>query len=123
MVSERTIGDVVNVGNGREISINDLAKLTRKLVGRDGIVETDEQRVRPASSEVERLLADNRKAKEIMGWEPKESLQEGLRYTIEWIRTHIDLFQIEHHAVQSSSGMPSLVVRAWHPLSAGPGCD
>ena len=69
-VRQRTIGDVVNVGSGREISIGDLVHLIRKLVGRDVIVETDEQRVRPVGSEVERLLADNRKAKEIMGWEP-----------------------------------------------------
>ena len=76
-VSERTIGDVVNVGSGREISIGDLVHLIRKLVGRNVIVETDEQRVRPAGSEVERLLADNRKAKQIMGWEPKVSLEDG----------------------------------------------
>jgi len=98
-VSERTIGDVVNVGSGREISIGDLVHLIRKLVGRDVIVETDEQRVRPAGSEVERLLADNRKAKEIMGWEPRVSLEEGLTHTIKWIEGHLDLFQVEHYAV------------------------
>ena len=98
-VSERTIGDVVNVGSGREISIGDLVHLIRKLVGRDVIVETDEQRVRPAGSEVGRLLADNRKAKEIMGWEPRVSLEEGLTHTIKWIEGHLDLFQVEHYAV------------------------
>ena len=98
-VSERTIGDVVNVGSGREISIGDLVHLIRKLVGRDVIVETDEQRVRPAGSEVERLLADNRKAKEIMGWEPRVSLEEGLTHTIKWIEGHLHLFQVERYAV------------------------
>ena len=90
---------MVNVGSGREISIGDLVHLIRKLVGRDVIVETDEQRVRPVGSEVERLLADNRKAKEIMGWEPRVSLEEGLTHTIKWIEGHLDLFQVEHYAV------------------------
>ncbi len=98
-VSDRTIGEVVNVGSGREISIGDMVQLVRTLVGRAVTIETDEQRLRPAGSEVERLLADNRKAKAIMDWEPKVSLEKGLAATIEWIGGHLDLFQVERYAV------------------------
>lgn len=98
-VSEKTVGEVVNVGSGREISIGDLVELIQKLVGRNVVVETDEQRIRPAGSEVERLLADNRKARAIMDWEPKMRLEDGLQHTIDWIAEHLDLFRVSDYAV------------------------
>lgn len=80
------VGTVTNVGSGREISIGDLARLICKLIGREARIETDEGRVRPEKSEVERLLCENRKAKKILGWEPKMTLEEGLQLTIKWFR-------------------------------------
>lgn len=82
------VGTVTNVGSGREIAIGDLAQLIFRLLGKEARIETDDQRVRPEKSEVERLLCDNRKAKELLGWEPKVALEEGLRRTIEWFAEH-----------------------------------
>ena len=56
-------------------------------------IERDDERVRPEGSEVERLCADNAAAKEILGWEPAVSLEEGLRVTIEWIKDHLDAYR------------------------------
>jgi nucleoside-diphosphate-sugar epimerase len=53
---------------------------------------TDEARMRPSGSEVERLLCDNTRAREWCGWEPEHTLEEGLRITSDWVRDHLDLF-------------------------------
>ena len=53
----------------------------------------------PAASEVERLLADNRKAREVMGWTPTVSLEAGLQATIAWIAAHLDLYEAERYAI------------------------
>jgi NAD dependent epimerase/dehydratase len=82
--SDRSIGEVINIGSGQEISIGDLARKIMKILGKDSEILTDEQRVRPEKSEVQRLLADNRKARELIGWEPKTPLDEGLKKTIAW---------------------------------------
>jgi NAD dependent epimerase/dehydratase len=87
---ERAIGDVVNVGSGREISIGALVDLLIDITGRDARVATDPDRVRPADSEVDRLLCDNTRAREWAGWEPLTTLEDGLRRTSEWIHDHID---------------------------------
>ena len=86
--SPRSVGEVINTGSGHEISIGDLAKTIGRLMGRDLPVEQDAQRLRPDKSEVERLLADARKAATLVGWRPRyagpEGLEKGLRSTIEW---------------------------------------
>jgi NAD dependent epimerase/dehydratase len=88
--SDRALGNVVNVGSGREISIGDLAELLIEVSGVEAKVVVDESRVRPGGSEVERLLCDNSRAREWCGWEPQVPLEEGLRRTSDWIRDHLD---------------------------------
>jgi NAD dependent epimerase/dehydratase len=83
---DRALGDVVNVGSGREVSIGDLVGLLIEVTGADARVVTDEARLRPQGSEVQRLLCDNTRAKEWAGWEPQVTLEEGLRLTAEWMR-------------------------------------
>lgn len=98
--SKATIGEVVNLGSGSEITIGDLVHLIRRLVGRDVLLEAeDKQRVRPTGSEVERLLSDNQKAKRIMGWSPQVSLEEGLQETIAWVQEHSHLYQPDRYAI------------------------
>ncbi|MFN5623363.1 MAG: GDP-mannose 4,6-dehydratase [Planctomyces sp.] len=80
------VGKTLNIGSGREISVGDLAGLVARLVGTNVRIECDEQRLRPAASEVERLLADNRLAAETVGWKPTVTLEDGLQQTIEWFR-------------------------------------
>ena len=86
--SERALGEVVNVGSGREISIGDLVDLLIKTSGRSARVETDSSRLRPPGSEVERLLCDNTRAREWAGWQPLVSLEDGLRRTAEWVEAN-----------------------------------
>lgn len=93
------VGEVINIGSGREISIGDLVSLIRTIVGRPVTIEVGPERVRSATSEVERLLADNRKARALLGWSPQISLEEGLRRTIDWVAAHQDLYQAERYAI------------------------
>lgn len=97
--SDSAVGEVINLGTGREVSVGDLAAAILRLVGRDIPIVFDANRVRPGASEVERLLADASKAKRLVGWEPCHSLDEGLRATIDWVRQHLDQFKPTAYAV------------------------
>ena len=87
------IGQTINVGSGHEISIGDLAQLIADLTGHSIVIETDEQRLRPEQSEVDRLLASNTLARNLLGWEPAVSLEEGLKLTITWLAEHIERYR------------------------------
>ena len=87
------LGRTINLGSGREISIGALAEMIASLVGRRVEIQSDAQRVRPAASEVERLLADHKLATELLGWQPKVALEEGLTRTIDWIQEHSGEFR------------------------------
>ncbi|MCE1226608.1 MAG: NAD-dependent 4,6-dehydratase LegB [Geobacteraceae bacterium] len=86
--SERSVGEVINIGSNFEISIGDTVQEIVKLMNVNINIETDDIRLRPDKSEVERLWADNRKALEVTGWKPsyggKEGFKQGLTETIEW---------------------------------------
>ncbi len=60
---------------------------------REVTIVHDEQRDRPPGSEVERLLSDNSQAREVLGWEPRHTLDEGLEATIEWLSRHLDRYR------------------------------
>jgi len=87
------IGQTVNIGSGREISIGDLARLIADLTGRAISIESDAQRLRPEGSEVDRLLADATRARNLLGWEPEVSLEDGLQKTIDWIQINMDRYR------------------------------
>ena len=89
------VGQVINVGSGREISIRDLALVIVGLMGSSSDVVEDDQRIRPANSEVERLLCGNAKAKDLLGWTPTVDLEEGLRRSIDWFRQHLDRYKAD----------------------------
>jgi len=97
--SDRALGNVVNVGSGREISIGDLAELLVKVSGCEAKIVVDGSRVRPGGSEVERLLCDNTRAREWCGWEPQVSLEEGLRRTSDWVRDHLDRLEAKSYQI------------------------
>ncbi len=86
--SDKALGEVVNIGSGFEISIGDTAKAIADALGKPLNIITDEQRVRPEKSEVERLLACNQKAKDLLGWTPEygslEGFKRGIVRTAEW---------------------------------------
>jgi NAD dependent epimerase/dehydratase len=83
------VGRATNIGSGREISIGDLVDLLCGITGRSIEVVTDEARLRPAGSEVERLLCDHSLATELSGWRPEVSLEDGLARTAAWIETSL----------------------------------
>lgn len=88
MESENSIGEVINIGSNFEVSIGDTAKLIAEVLDVDLEIETDEERLRPEKSEVNRLWADNSKAKKLLGWEPeyggREGFKRGLKETAAW---------------------------------------
>jgi dTDP-glucose 4,6-dehydratase len=83
---ERTIGEVINLGTGREVSILQLCEIVQQLVGRELPIDKEKRRVRPAASEVERLICNNLKARQMLEWQPRVTLEEGLQKTIEWVK-------------------------------------
>jgi len=89
----KAIGETINLGSGREISIRDLAALILKLMNRDIPIALEGARVRPENSEVDRLCADSRKGQSILGWTPKYSLEDGLSATIDWIRENSERYR------------------------------
>ena len=97
--NDGAIGEVVNVGSGREVSIRQVLEAIGAIVGRELIPESDEQRMRPEKSEVSRLLSDSSKAYRIAGWRASTTLDDGLRQTVDWIREHIDLYRPQEYAV------------------------
>jgi len=86
--SDDIVGNVINLGSGFEISINDTIKLITEIIGKDIKVKSDKVRVRKKLSEVDQLLSDNTLAKKILKWEPKysniEGFKLGLQKTIDW---------------------------------------
>ena len=86
--SEKGLGEVVNLGSNFEISIGDTVQLISEVMNADVEIITDEVRLRPENSEVERLWADNSKARQLFGWQPGyggyEGFKQGLAETVEW---------------------------------------
>jgi dTDP-glucose 4,6-dehydratase len=86
--SDRGLGEAVNFGSNFEISVGDAAALIAEAMGVDIQITTEQARLRPENSEVERLWADNRKARELFGWEPayvgRKGFKRGLAETAAW---------------------------------------
>ncbi len=86
--SDRGIGEVINIGSNFEISIGDTARTIAEVMGTEIEILTDEQRLRPEKSEVERLWASNDKARELLGWQPQyggmDGFRRGLAETVAW---------------------------------------
>ena len=97
--SPGAIGRVINIGSGREISIGDLAQMLIDLVGREVRIVCDEERLRPQKSEVNRLLCNAALAKELLGWEAKYTLEEGLKKTIEWISENRSAYRSNRYTI------------------------
>ncbi len=97
--ADNVLGEEINLGNDNTIRIGDLAEKIFNIIGKIPKVITDTQRIRPGKSEVMRLWASNQKAKELIGWEPRVSLDEGLRLTVDWISAHLDLYHPDQYMV------------------------
>jgi NAD dependent epimerase/dehydratase len=85
-------GQVVNIGSGEEWSIQQVVDMLSEIVGREVTVETVAERIRPDRSEVNRLLADNRRMRELTGWKSCVPFREGLERTVRWIERNLQHF-------------------------------
>lgn len=97
MNSQKAIGEVINIGSNYEVSIGETANIIAEVMGKQIEVETDEIRLRPEKSEVERLWADNKKAKDLLGWEPSyggiDGFKRGIKATADWFSNPVNLSQ------------------------------
>jgi dTDP-glucose 4,6-dehydratase len=92
-------GETFNLGAGSEVRIGELAEEIIAMTGRPVEIVLDSARLRPEKSEVQRLLSDNRLARERLGWTPQLSLHTGLRRTIDWISAHLDRYRPSQYQV------------------------
>jgi NAD dependent epimerase/dehydratase len=97
--AEDVLGEEINLGNDATITIGELCEMIFGIIGISPRIVTETQRKRPEKSEVLKLQASYKKAKSLIGWEPKVSLEGGLRKTIEWISAHLDLYQPDQYTV------------------------
>jgi len=91
--SPQTIGKTINSGSGRGITIGELADLIIKKVNPNATIICEKERIRPDKSEVMQLLCDSRYAKDLAGWEPQYSLEDGLSLTIDWMTENISFYK------------------------------
>ncbi len=97
--SERSVGEVINIGFGKGITIGDLAMTIIDLIGKKVEIVCDQTRVRPEKSEVMELICNNAKAKRLIGWEPQYSLKAGLKETIDFIEKNLQLYKTDIYNV------------------------
>lgn len=82
---DKAVGQTVNIGSNFEISVGDTLNLIREIMNSNVEFITDDQRLRPEKSEVFRLWCDNTKIRKLTGFEPKYSIRDGLKATIDWL--------------------------------------
>lgn len=97
--AEDAAGGVFNLGVGHDVSIGELAERIISQVGRPVEVVADADRLRPEKSEVMRLRSDNRRAADVLDWQPQHMLDQGLEKTIDWIRHHLDNYRIGSYEI------------------------
>ena len=97
--SEKTIGEITNIGSNFEISMSNTVDLIVDIIGKEVEIITDEKRVRPDKSEVDRLYCDNSKIKELTSWKPQYTLEEGLKETIDWLKNNMEFYKPEIYNV------------------------
>jgi len=97
--SPASVGEVVNLGTGRETSIADAVKVIVATLGSKARVVQDAERLRPETSEVSRLCADIGKARKLLGYEPEVGFEDGIRRTAAWITEHLGAYRPDAYAV------------------------
>ena len=97
--SDKAVGKTINLGSGLEISIGELARFIAKLMHKEIAIRQDAQRLRPAQSEVERLCADHTLAHDLLGWQPRFSLEQGLSLSIDWFKENLGKYRTDAYEV------------------------
>ena len=97
--SDKLFGEVVNIGMSKEIRIDELVNKIANIMGIDIQIITDNDRLRPKTSEVDRLICDNKKLIENTNWKPIVSLESGLENTVNWMKSNMKYYKPEHYNV------------------------
>jgi NAD dependent epimerase/dehydratase len=98
-LSKSTVGEVTNIGMQREISMSELVELIGSVIGQEISIITDEQRMRPEMSEVERLFCDNTRIRQNTNWKPNYNIEHGIQETVSWMGDNIHLYKPEIYNV------------------------
>ncbi len=96
---EAAIGQVVHLGTGQAVSVADLVGLLCEITGKSKPVVPSEERKRPAKSEVYTLLSNPARARELLGWQPRVSLRDGLQRVVAFVREHPEFYRGQHYAI------------------------
>lgn len=97
--SDACIGKVTNLATGQGVTIGSLVERIQRIVGRElPVIETAERK-RPGASEVFRLLGSAKQAQELAGWQPRTSLDDGLRQTVDWLRGNLHAYKVGEYCV------------------------
>lgn len=97
--SDKAVGETIQLGTGSDHSVGELAAAILRLLGKDMPIKQTSERVRPAASEIDRLLSSPDKARTLLGWEPKVHLEEGLQTVIDWMRGNLNAYQNKGYIV------------------------
>ncbi len=101
--SKKIIGEEVNLGNGFEVSVNQILKILREDFNLKFRIKIKEERIRPKKSEVYRLIASNKKAKKLLNWSPRHKglngFKKGLYKTIDWYRDNLEYFKVDDYNI------------------------
>src|SRR3990172_5839348 len=97
--SSKLNGEITNIGLNEEISVGDLANAIAEIIGKKITIQSDEQRVRPTSSEVERLMCNNEKIKKNTLWKAKYDLKRGLTETVDWLKDNLQSYKADIYNV------------------------
>ena len=98
-LSQKAEGHAINIGTGHEWSIEQTARMLIDITGREIPIVCEDTRIRPAASEVSRLIADNTLIKSLTGWTPQTQFREGLERTAEWVGRNVGLFSPAQYSV------------------------
>jgi NAD dependent epimerase/dehydratase len=94
-----SIGEVINIGNGKSVSIGKLAHMILSICKSSAEILTDENRLRPMASEVLHLVCNHQKAKDLLCWQPAYSLKRGLEETVGWYEDNRHYYKTEMYAL------------------------
>jgi NAD dependent epimerase/dehydratase len=92
-------GEVISVGTGVGYTVGEIVNIIQEIAGTNKIVVEDSARIRPENSEVFKLICDNRKAKEILGWDCSYTMKEGLVYAIDFIKQNLNNFNSNSYTI------------------------
>ncbi len=97
--TDATIGQEINIATGNEISMGALAQMMIDQINPNARIVEDQMRLRPAKSEVERLLGSNEKIKALTSWTNAYTLEMGIAETVAWLKEHLNAYQIDRYTV------------------------